>query len=290
MKHINLTGHRFGKMTVLQQSHTDGHRTFWVCRCDCGKQFVRSADNITSRKDRVQSCGCYRPNRVDLTGQRFGKIVVVSEESAKGRNGEVNWLCQCDCGNKTVRTTGNLQSNKNRIQSCGCFVVENARRKVPLANQSRMLDLTGQRFGRLIVIRKTGMNPDGQSVWLCQCDCGNQIERKIGALHSNRAKLASQSCGCFSKERIQEIGRKRGLRGWMIGIIHGYGPNWKQQRAAARARDHYTCQECGKNENGKVFDVHHIRPFKDFDSWQEANRLENLITLCQKCHLKQNPR
>jgi DEAD/DEAH box helicase domain-containing protein len=63
-----------------------------------------------------------------------------------------------------------------------------------------------------------------------------------------------------------------------------YGPNWPQQRDAARKRDHYTCQNCGAVEDGRSHDVHHKIPFRAFDDFLDANRLENLVTLCPACH------
>jgi len=56
-----------------------------------------------------------------------------------------------------------------------------------------MKDLTGQRFGKLVVDKYIGKNKYGQSIWLCKCDCGN-IEKILGnSLKSNRTK----SCGCL---------------------------------------------------------------------------------------------
>jgi hypothetical protein len=60
-----------------------------------------------------------------------------------------------------------------------------------------------------------------------------------------------------------------------------------------RRRDHYTCQGCGKTEVelGRVLDVHHIRPFREFgyirhqnDRYLLANDLSNLVSLCVSCH------
>ena len=70
------------------------------------------------------------------------------------------------------------------------------------------------------------------------------------------------------------------------------GPNWEQQRNKARARDGYRCQHCQAPERpGRAHDVHHIQPFRTFgyvrgqnDRYREANRLENLVTLCRSCH------
>ncbi|MCK6625337.1 MAG: DEAD/DEAH box helicase [Anaerolineae bacterium] len=63
-----------------------------------------------------------------------------------------------------------------------------------------------------------------------------------------------------------------------------YGPNWAGQRRAARARDGYRCQMCGLPERGREHDVHHKIPFRTFTSYEPANQLSNLITLCRSCH------
>ena len=71
-----------------------------------------------------------------------------------------------------------------------------------------------------------------------------------------------------------------------------YGPNWPQQRNAARARDSYSCAVCGAPESaGRQHDVHHKRPFRAFgylpgvnDAYLQANQVDNLLTLCRTCH------
>lgn len=65
-----------------------------------------------------------------------------------------------------------------------------------------------------------------------------------------------------------------------------YGPNWNQQRNLARQRDRFTCQLCGAPEKNIPHHVHHKIPFRQFTSFEQANRLENLITLCPACHHK----
>lgn len=57
-------------------------------------------------------------NFKDLTGQRFGRLVV-EKLDYKDRFGSVYWHCKCDCGNYTSVTTAGLKSGKN--QSCGCI-------------------------------------------------------------------------------------------------------------------------------------------------------------------------
>ncbi len=72
------------------------------------------------------------------------------------------------------------------------------------------------------------------------------------------------------------------------------GPNWEQQRRSARERDGHRCRHCGAPEREiREHDVHHLSPFRQFgyrpgenELYLEANRLENLVTLCKSCHLQ----
>ncbi len=69
-----------------------------------------------------------------------------------------------------------------------------------------------------------------------------------------------------------------------------YGPEWLKRRAEVRLRDGYRCQVCGAAEGERQHDVHHITPLRTFQdtsgmvNYEQANRMENLITLCPNCH------
>lgn len=58
--------------------------------------------------------------KIDLSGQRFGRLVVLCEDG-RAKNGGVIWKCHCDCGNETHVTGDSLR--KGRTTSCGCFNV-----------------------------------------------------------------------------------------------------------------------------------------------------------------------
>ena len=58
------------------------------------------------------------------------------------------------------------------------------------------LNLTGKRFGRLVVLKDTGKRKKRQKVWMCKCDCGNIKEVITSYLTSGDTK----SCGCYRKE------------------------------------------------------------------------------------------
>jgi hypothetical protein len=59
-------------------------------------------------------------NFIDLTGLRFGRLLVVSLYDSNGRT--VRWLCKCDCGKETHTATANLRSGA--ALSCGCLGLE----------------------------------------------------------------------------------------------------------------------------------------------------------------------
>lgn len=61
-------------------------------------------------------------NLVDLTGQKFNRLVVIIQ--SKNIKGRVAWGCLCDCGNKINVTSHALKSNNTK--SCGCLTKENA--------------------------------------------------------------------------------------------------------------------------------------------------------------------
>jgi hypothetical protein len=73
------------------------------------------------------------------------------------------------------------------------------------------------------------------------------------------------------------------------GPVASRSGGWNLQRKLARQRDHHTCQACLKTAEQvgrKNLPVHHIIPYREFKDPKEANQLENLITLCQSCHIK----
>lgn len=67
-------------------------------------------------------------------------------------------------------------------------------------------DLTGRRFGRLVVRHLTGERRNGCVVWHCLCDCGEHVDVKSGALASGNTK----SCGCLKRDSARESHTKHG--------------------------------------------------------------------------------
>lgn len=64
----------------------------------------------------------------------------------------------------------------------------------------KLIDISGQKFNRLTVVKHSYTNKQGQSYWECLCDCGNLVITRRNRLLEGSAK----SCGCYNKERASK--------------------------------------------------------------------------------------
>lgn len=138
---------------------------------------------------------------IDLTGQRFGRLVVLKRGVATDGRGEAFWLCQCDCGSITTVSGYGLRSGRTR--SCGCLVRETV-------SKMSTKDEIGNRYGKLKVVEYAGSS-EGVALWKCLCDCGNYcVVRGYNLRTGNTA-----SCGCLGKSKgeylIQEYLKSKNI-------------------------------------------------------------------------------
>lgn len=140
----DLTGQRFGKLAVVRMGEPDKWgASRWICRCDCGNETTTSANGL--RRGVTNSCGCERYTsekqserssgiRIDLTGNRYGRLLVLGNAGKDAWNGSL-WSCRCDCGNLPVIAGASLKVG--RTQSCGCRRVDATRERATTHGQSR---------------------------------------------------------------------------------------------------------------------------------------------------------
>lgn len=170
----------------------------------------------------------------DETGNRYGRLTVLyrDETKPKGRGKAVYWICQCDCGNITSVSANNLR--QGQIKSCGCLSKE-------LKSKRSLIDLTGQKFGRLTVLKRDESKPKGHQqkvYWICKCDCGNV--KSIPA--QNLRNGTCQSCGCLQKERTSEAA-SADLTGQQFGFLV---PLYKlNEKKWGKTIWHCKCLNCG---------------------------------------------
>ena len=158
----------------------------------------------------------------DLTGKRFGKLVVIRRVEDKQYTNQKHrcWECKCDCGNTKI--VEGIHLAQGVTKHCGC------------EDKPHYIDLIGQRFGRWTVLRATRGRDNRKSRakrWFCRCDCGT--ERSV--LADSLLNGNSQSCGCLHNEITAEIGRRgKGIRrpstslGYGVSSFNGLHARYKR--------------------------------------------------------------
>lgn len=216
---VDLTGQRFGRLTVWRKGWLEKSKwreqkqTKWECMCDCGNYVEVYANNL--RKGTTRSCGCLqrelakeiakknlvRKEREDLTNRVFGRLTVTGIGTKKETSSPY-WVTKCLCGNVKEVRADKLRSGKTK--SCGCLRREprkstNSATKQESRKRGRqVIDLTGKRFGRLVVqskARAVRYESGAKQMWICQCDCGYPTIVYGVSLKSGDTK----SCGCLKR-------------------------------------------------------------------------------------------
>jgi len=214
-------GERLGKLVVLSVEYGvqigKKRRTVLTCKCDCGNIVTKIADSISDREH--ASCGCdtderrAQKNRKDLTGQRFGRLVVK----------EMLWVqphtkcrCICDCGNETIVT--NTQLTYGKTKSCGCLQRE-------MATVANTKDYSGVRAESGVVFIKPYRHlqraASGGGVWEWECECplcGSHFN-EIPAVILSGHRI---SCGCATP--VTSHGEK-----YIAGLLDSLGVVYKHE-------------------------------------------------------------
>lgn len=163
----------------------------------------------------------YNHGFIDLTGQRFGRLMVISR-AENNKHGDAMWNCVCDCGNTHIVNGNNLK--KGTTQSCGCLAKEQATARLLKCISESHKGIIGKKFGHLTVVRKTDEIKNKGVVWECKCDCGNPqiLKRTTGELNAGRRL----SCGCANKGEAWNNGvRERLYVIWCDMIDRCYNKN-----------------------------------------------------------------
>lgn len=132
--------------------------------------------------ERMPQKGGIMPHRIDLTGQRFGKLIVL-EITNKKQDRYCLWHCHCDCGGEILVNTKRLR--RGTITNCGCVP------KMTAHCGTIAEDLTGRQFGKPTVLSRAE-NKNGRVDWQCQCACGRLYTAMAQDLKSGHV----ESCGC----------------------------------------------------------------------------------------------
>lgn len=169
------------------------------------------------------------PAKINLIGQRFGKLTVL-EETDKRKNKSVVWKCQCDCGNIVEYSTKQLRSDGIEMcPNCG-------NKRNPHTNLTE--SIIGKKFNHLTVLRETdGRIPGGSKIYECECDCENHTHVFVAKKYLISGD--TKSCGCAKyKYKIGDVVNNRTI----IGLV-GHENNLTMFHYKCR------CNFCGRIYN-----------------------------------------
>lgn len=128
-------------------------------------------------------------------------------------------------------------------------------------------EISGQRYGRLIVIERAGRDKRKYATWKCQCDCGNEVIKRSYYLR----RAVKPSCGCWKKEMASRLHTKHGKRNTRLYEI------WKAMKQRCSNPNHAKYEYYG----GKGVEVcsEWQNDFQAFYDWAMANGYADNLTI-----------
>lgn len=155
----DLTGHRYGKLTVLKLSEQRLRGIpSWDCVCDCGT--LKTSCAMDLRAGQVTSCGCaqHKGTPKDITGNVYSELTALSSTGVRSNNGDYLWNCVCSCGTPCTYPVGQL--NSGSANNCGCKTSE----KISAANFVHGMK-DAHEYGSWSHARERIFNPTCQDYW-----------------------------------------------------------------------------------------------------------------------------
>lgn len=193
MKRNDYTGQKFGDLTVVEMLYGYGSHgeAYCKCVCTCGNECIKSSYNLRRSRNPAH-CGCKTQDyikaqaarsRIDLTGQKFGRLTVVAMIAEPGSMSRA--VCRCDCGNEIIRPVTYLTTGDTT--SCGCWHKKRT-------SEENTKDWTGHVSKHGVeFIQPLHQNNHGTWVWQCRCGlCGRLFEEIPARVMSGHVS----SCGC----------------------------------------------------------------------------------------------
>lgn len=148
---------------------------------------------------------------------------------------------------------------------------------------STLIDETGNRYGRLLVLERVKNSTKDQAQWRCMCDCGNEIIVPGGRLRSGNTK----ACGCLW--RLPPGGAAlNGLIGRTKGRAKRKGIQWKLSKDDVKYLTKMNCHYCGAEPNqvfsGRTLNGSYIYNGIDRVDNDLGYVLGNVVPCCKICN------
>lgn len=121
LKREDFSGQKINMLTCIEFKYFKNKMTYWLCKCDCGKEIITSIKSV--KCGRTKSCGCFNKSYEDFTGRTYVYLFVESLDFIDDK-GKRHWKCKCRCGNYVTVYSSGLKSGNTK--SCGCLKIEKA--------------------------------------------------------------------------------------------------------------------------------------------------------------------
>ena len=223
------------------------------------------------------------PAFIDLTGKRFGNLYVIKRVK-NSKSNQVQFLTRCEvegCGNEKVVKGDRLTRKTYPMTHCGCLTVH---------------DLTGKRFGSLLIIDRAKNDKRNQVCWNYICHCGKN--GVVSGDHLTRKTNPTTHCGCLTNQHKSDAQKgllhsnyKHGLTGTSeYNAEQTHKRRMRKQKNNAGADFSYDkidkpdldyCVYCGSIDKPTV---DHIMPITKGGTQDP----KNLIRACMSCNQSKN--
>lgn len=176
-KKIDLTGRKIHQWLVMSEYGKDKRgNVLWFCQCRCGTRKLIKGSNL--RSGHTKSCGCIQKENPN-NKKYFENEKEIIEKYKQLKN-----------MHKVGKLFGCSHAVINRI------LKENNIKPYKLG-ESRKIDLTGKRIGKLTVLKEGRKDKYGACRWECCCDCGKLCIVKTSDLRHKKLTFGREkSCGC----------------------------------------------------------------------------------------------
>lgn len=160
---------------------------------------------------------------------------------------------------------------------------------------SKVIEMVGQKVGRLKIIKRAGSNPQGKARWLCKCDCGK--EKIVSGDKLRRGD--TKSCSCLQREnfrnhRILEYGlaSMRALISNYKGWARKRNLKWDLTEEQFKELTQKDCHYCGAKPSNLVKNVcyngDYIYNGLDRMDNNKGYTIDNVISCCRFCNYAKN--
>lgn len=254
----------------------------------CGQGYIPTR---THQKYCSHKCYCLsRQIRIEKPCGYCGKIMLIIPKVAKRKK-----YCSRECSNKARAKTPNPK--QIRCPACGNFFIPNRNKPEKHCSQDCYVQLKLIERTRACLHCNKAFETYNRQKRFCCKQCGKEYRKARSHVEKNcevcnrpflvprsdkKAKYCSKKCMNIGNAKFGSSNPN-----WRGGGGYERGPNWQEQANKARKRDNYKCLGCNKVQSSRKLHAHHVVPYRNFNGdYLKANQLNNLVSLCQRCHNK----